>query len=48
VKLVVDGELVPLNQFASKVFVQVVRGLLSILKGVPKNPKKVSLEVDLY
>ncbi|NHW44489.1 MAG: hypothetical protein HA491_01945 [Candidatus Verstraetearchaeota archaeon] len=48
VKLVVDGELVPLNQFASKVFVQVVRGLLSILKGVPKTPKKVSLEVDLY
>lgn len=48
VKLVVDGELVPLNQFTSKMFVQVLRGLLSILKGVPKDPKKVFLEVDLH
>jgi len=48
VKLAVDGELVPLNQFASKVFVQVLRGLISILKGVPKNPKNISLEADLY
>jgi len=48
VKLVVDGELVPLNQFTSKMFVQVLKGLLSILKGVPKGPKKIFLEADLH
>jgi molybdopterin-guanine dinucleotide biosynthesis protein B len=48
VKLTVDGELVPLNQFASKVFVQVLRGLISILKGVPKNPRRILLEANLY
>jgi len=48
VRLVVNGELVPLNQFTSKVFVQVLRGLLSVLKGVPRDPRRVSLEVELY
>jgi len=48
VRLVVDGELVPLNQFTSKVFVTILRGLLSILKGVPRSARKVFLEADLY
>jgi len=48
VRLVVNEELVPLNQFTSKVFVQVLRGLLSVLKGVPRDPRKVSLEIELY
>lgn len=48
VRLVVDGELVPLNQFTSKVFTTILRGLLSILKGVPRSAKKVFLEADLY
>lgn len=48
VRLVVNRELVPLNQFTSKVFVQVLRGLLSILKGIPRDPRKILLEADLY
>jgi len=48
VKLMVNEELVPLNQFASKVFVQVLRGLISILKGVPRDVRKVLIEAELY
>lgn len=47
VRLVVDGDLIRLNPFTSKVFIQVLTGLLSILKGVPKNFRKVTIELNL-
>ncbi|MEM4576986.1 MAG: (Fe-S)-binding protein [Candidatus Nezhaarchaeales archaeon] len=47
VKLIVNGENVQLNQFTSKVLVQMLQGLVSILKGVPRNLRKIHLEVSL-
>lgn len=47
VRLIVDGDLVKLNPFTSKMFVQVLTSLLSILRGVPRSFKKIVIEVDL-
>lgn len=47
VKLMVDGEDVPLNPFTSKMFSQVLISLVSILKRVPRNFKKVTVELSL-
>ncbi|MEM0239906.1 MAG: (Fe-S)-binding protein [Candidatus Nezhaarchaeales archaeon] len=47
VKLMVDGDLIQLNPFTSKMFVQVLTSLLSILKGVPRSFRRVTVEVNL-
>ncbi|MEM0217661.1 MAG: (Fe-S)-binding protein [Candidatus Nezhaarchaeales archaeon] len=47
VRLMVDGNIVQLNPFTSKIFIQVVSSLLSILKGVPRSFKKVIVEINL-
>lgn len=47
VRLMVDGDLVQLNPFTSKMFIQVLTSLLSILKGVPRSFKKVTIELNL-
>lgn len=47
VRLMVDGDVVPLNPFASKMFSQVLIGLVSILKWVPRSFKKVTIELNL-
>lgn len=47
VRLMVDENLIPLNPFTSKMFIQVLTSLLSILKGVPRSFKKASIELNL-
>ena len=45
VKLEVDGVEVKLNPFTTRMFAEVLRGLIAILKGVPKKSCRVKLEV---
>ncbi|MEM0232459.1 MAG: (Fe-S)-binding protein [Candidatus Nezhaarchaeales archaeon] len=47
VRLMVDGDLIQLNPFTSKMLVQVISSLLSILKGVPRSFNKVIVEINL-
>ena len=47
VKLEVDGVEVKLNPFTTRMFAEVLRGLIAILKGVPKKSCRVKLEVHL-
>lgn len=47
VKLIVNGENIQLNQFTSKVFIQMLKGLVSILKGVPRDLRKIYIEASL-
>lgn len=47
VKLMVDGEPVQLNPFTSRVFSQVLTSLVSILKGVPRSFKNITIELNL-
>ncbi|MCS7140408.1 MAG: hypothetical protein N3F04_04870 [Candidatus Nezhaarchaeota archaeon] len=46
VKVLVNGMLIPLNPFTTKMFTEVVKGLLSILKGVPKSIQKATIDIS--
>ncbi|MEM0215826.1 MAG: hypothetical protein QXU31_03855 [Archaeoglobaceae archaeon] len=45
VRLVVDGEEIDLNPFVMKVIGRVVEALVTSLKGVDENWRKIELEV---
>jgi len=47
VKLIVDGNEIPLGPYPSKVFKKVALALVDTLKGVPKEPKSIELKVEL-
>ncbi len=46
VKLVVDGEEIPLNSYVQKVFANVISALISTLKGVDESWKSVEVELE--
>jgi hypothetical protein len=45
VKLVVDGEEIPLNEFASKILSGAVVGAVSSLRGVKKDWKEIEIRI---
>ena len=45
VKLLVDGEQIDLNEFATKVFSGVIAGAVTSLRGIKKDWKKIEIEV---
>lgn len=45
-RVVIDNMEVPLNSFVKNVIKSTIRGLLSALKGVPPNYKKILIEID--
>lgn len=47
VKVKVNGDIIQLNPFTTKMFTEVIRGLLSILKGVPREIRNVNIEINL-
>lgn len=47
VKVVVNGDYIQLNPFTTKMFAEVIKGLLSILKGVPREIRNVIIEMKL-
>ena len=46
VELVIDGRKVPMNDFVSKVFTNVVGGVVECLHGIDENWKEVSLKIE--
>lgn len=45
VKIIVDGRDIPLNPFVKGVVSSVIEGLLSPLKGVPRDLKRITIEI---
>ena len=45
IKLLVDGEQIDLNEFATKVFSGVIAGAVTSLRGIKKDWKKIEIEV---
>ena len=45
VKLLVDGEQIDLNEFATKVFSGVIAGAVTSLRGIKKDWKKIEIEL---
>lgn len=45
VKLLVDGEQIDLNEFATKIFSGIIAGAVTSLRGIKKDWKKIELEV---
>lgn len=45
IKLLVDGQQIPLNEFAEKVLSGMIVGAVSPLKGIRKDWKKIEIEV---
>ena len=46
VKIMVNGDHIQLNPFTTKMFAEVIKGLLSILKGVPREIRNVTIEIN--
>jgi len=45
VKLLVDGEQIELNEFATKIFSGIIAGAVTSLRGIKKDWKKIEIEV---
>jgi len=45
VKLLVDGEQIHLNEFATKIFSGIIAGAVTSLRGIKKDWKKIEIEV---
>lgn len=45
IKLLVDGEQIPLNEFAEKILSGMIVGAVSSLKGIKEDWKKIEIEV---
>jgi len=46
VKLLVDGRQTPLNPYVKRVFTETILALTRTLKGVPKTPKTIKIEIN--
>ncbi len=44
-KLLVDGEQIDLNEFATKIFSGIIAGAVTSLRGIKKDWKKIEIEV---
>jgi hypothetical protein len=45
VELLVDGEQIDLNEFATKIFSGTIAGAVTSLRGIKKDWKKIEIEV---
>jgi len=45
VKLLVDGEQIELNEFATKIFSGIIAGAVTSLRGIKKDWKKIEIKV---
>ncbi|MDD2439294.1 MAG: hypothetical protein PHD41_03600 [Methanosarcinaceae archaeon] len=46
IELVIDGKKIPMNAFVSKVFINVIGGVIECLHGIDTNWKTVSLKLE--